>query len=505
MRSSKFALALPLLAATLALGACAAPTEGDDATGDTSQDVTGGSNAIESPVVFLFDKTAPSTAAPLCAGALISDTMVVTAKACVKDGATLVVGRAADKDGRGTHANVKAAHPSEDKNAEVIVLEIDKSMKGMHAVITHTPLRDGYTVNAFAATDGQHFWSPDKGEASSVDGSLTEETDTVASISPAKGQEICDGDMGAPVCSSVGGHLAGYDLPGGTCGLGGLITARVDPTSTGTTKGCSGSAFKVVKLGQYHDYLAKYAPGAFQPLKIDVALLSWLPAYAPDGLWGYKTKGDITACTLGTTALSALKPGVPTGKLNAKVSFANMDKKAAPYGRFGIALKTDPTNMRWLPAARLDDATGTKFDSSFEGTVNAAKNGDYIIAFRASANGGETWTQCDTDGIANGFSADKAIALTVTDATTTTPTPDSTTPQTTTPPSDPPATSGEEATQDDGSQYPTVNDPSADEPTAKPKTESGGCSQTGSSSPLGSSLPILGAVFGLLALKRKKR
>ena len=31
-------------------------------------------------------------------------------------------------------------------------------------------------------------------------------------------------------------------------------------------------------------------------------------------------------------------------------------------------------------------------------------DGEYVVAFRASANGGEVWTQCDTDGIENGFS-----------------------------------------------------------------------------------------------------
>ena len=504
MRSSRLALALPVLAVSLALGACAAPS--DESTDGTSQDVTGGTEAIESPVVFLFAKGSAADASPSCAGAMLSDTMVVTAKACVKDG--MIIGRAADSDGHGARANVKAVHPADDATVPVVVVELDRALAGTHAVITHTPLRDGYKVNAFAATDGKGWFTPGKGEASTVDGNVTEETDFIASITPDKGQEICDGDVGAPVCSSVGGHILSYELPGGTCGMSGLILSRVDPTAatTGTTKGCSSAPYQVAKLGQYHDYRAKYAPGAFQPLVIDKFILRDFP-YAPDGLWGYKTKGDIVACTLGSTALSALKPGVSTANLNAKVSFANMDTKAAPYGRFGIAPKSDPTNMRWLPAQKMDDASGAKFDTSYQGTVNAAKDGDYIIAFRASANGGETWTECDTDGIANGFTPEKALQLTISDATGTTTPPagsSTTTPQNTTPPSDPPSTGGEEATNEDGTPLPTTSDPTSDDdqPTTA-KSSSGGCSQTGS--PLGSSLPILGAAFALLAMRRRKR
>jgi hypothetical protein len=515
MRTRTAAWALPFLVVGLGLAGCAAETSGDGA-GDQTQDVTGGSGAIESPVVFLFDSTA-ADAAPKCAGAMIADTFAVTAKSCAKVG--LILGHAADKDGHGKRAQITKIHTPPGADADIVVVEVDKALKGTHALITHMPLRDGYAVNAFAATDGKGLFAPDKNDASSVAGTMIEETASHGSLVPAKGTEICDGDIGAPVCSSTGGKIAGYNLYG-TCGLSGLVVSRATPApavanGSPAEPSCSGGAWKIAQLGQYAEFLRSFAPKAFEPWFIDAPVLRDHPYYAPDGLWGYKTKGDVKACKLDAATLAPVAPGVASSKLTAKVSFAGMDKNAAAFGRFGIAPKSDPTNMRWLPA-KLTGTAGVAFDAQFDGVVSAQTAGDYFVAFRASANGGETWTVCDTGGIADGRAL-KAIVLKVADpsAPSTNPATPPSTP-TTTPSdtgstgstggegsySDPPATPGESTARDPGS------DPSEDyTPSTKSGADMGGCSM--SSAPLrnlgGTSLPMVGALLGLAALVRRRR
>ena len=518
MRSFNIAIVLPLLVASVGFAGCAAPAADDGSDGQT-QNVTGGSNAIESPVVFLFEGAAKDIA-PKCAGAMLADKFAVTAASCAKVG--LILGRAADKDGFGKRATVTKIHTPPGAASDIAVVELDRPLTGTHALITHMPLRDGYAVNAFAAMDGKGLFAPDKNEASSIAASMIEETTTHGSIVPAKGTEICDGDIGAPVCSSTGGKISGYNLYG-TCGLSGLVVSRVTPapaaapaaadpatTPPPAAASCSGGAWKVAQLGQHADFLKTFAPKAFQPWFIDAPILRDHPYYAPDGLWGYKTKGEVKACTLGTATLAPVAMSVASAKLTAKVSFAAMDKNAAAFGRFGIAPKSDPTKMRWLPAKQLGTAAGgTAFDADFEGIVSSAAAGEFVVAFRASANGGESWVSCDTDGIANGFAVEKALPLQVVDAnapsTPATPTTPESTPAATDPGySDPPATEGE-STEGDPSR-----DSSEDEfaPAAKkPASDSQGCAM--SSAPLqnlgGSSLPVFGVLLGLAALVRRRR
>ena len=510
MRPRQLAWILPLLVASLGAGACAAPSEGDE-TDDQTQHVTGGTGSVESPVVFLFEGGSAESA-PKCAGAMLSDTMAVTAKACAKEG--LVIGRAADKDGHGERAKIKAIHLPDGADADIAVVELDKALPGAIAVITHMPLRAGYAVNAFAAIDGKGLIAPDKNEASTVTATMTDETATHGSITPEKGSEICDGDIGAPVCSSTGGKIFGYNLYG-TCGLSGLVVSRVTSATPAavtpakpadpTAGKCSGGAWKVVQLGQHREFLAKLAPKAFEPLRVDKPIIRNYP-FVPEGLWGYKTKGDVKACTLDATKLDAVKPGVSSAKLHAKVSFAGMDKKAAAWGRFGIAPKSAPTNMRWLPAQKMDSASGAAFDSKFEGIVSAAVAGDYVVAFRASANGGETWTTCDTDGIENGYSAEKSLTLSIAEAPATPATPPpagAATPSNDSPPSDPPAQEGEPESTSNGS-----SDPLPDFTPTKKKDASGsdgGCSMSSTRAPVSSSLPIVGVLLGLVALGRRRR
>jgi hypothetical protein len=532
MRSQNLAWVLPFLVASVGLAGCAAPAS-DDGADDQTQDVTGGSSAIESPVVFLFE-SADSTVAPKCAGAMIADKFAVTAKSCAKVG--LVIGHAADKDGHGARAQVTQVHTPPGAESDIAVVELDRPLAGTHALITHMPLRDGYAVNAFAATDGKGLFAPDKNEASSIAGTMVEETATHGSIVPAKGTEICDGDIGAPVCSSTGGKIAGFNLYG-TCGLSGLVVSRVapaaaappaapgapatpgaDPAPAGTTPAtsaaCSGGAWKVAQLGRHAEFLKTFAPKAFQPWFIDKPILRNFPYYAPDGLWGYKTKGDVKACAIDAATLASVAPGASSPKLTAKVSFAGMEKNATAVGRFGIAPKSDPTNMRWLPAKLLGTAGGNSYSAQFEGVVSAPTAGDFVVAFRASANGGESWTSCDTDGIDNGFAVEKALSLKVADANA-----PSTNPSTppSMPQSTPPSESGSEGTYSDppaSAGESSDRDPSGDAeeevaPKKKESTDNKGCSISsarGSSGGLsGSVLPIAGVLFGLAALSRRRR
>jgi hypothetical protein len=517
MRSSNVARILPLLVAAVAFAGCATETA-DDGADNQRQDVTGGSSSIESPVAFLFESAA-ANAAPKCAGAMIADTFAVTAKSCAKEG--LILGRAADKDGRGARAKVIKVHTPTEADADIAVVELDRAIKGTHALITHMPLRSGYAVNAFAATDGKGLFAPDKNEASSVTATMIDETTTHGSIVPVKGTEICDGDIGAPVCSSTGGKIAGYNLYG-TCGLSGLVVARdavaAPPAGAAPAAGdaapassCSGGAWKVTQLGRYASFLKTFAPKAFQPWFIDKPIVRNYPYYAPEGLWGYKTKGDVTACSVDVMTLAKTAPGKASATMSATVAFANMDKNAAAWGRFGIAPKSAPTKMRWMPAAKMGDAGGAAFASSFEGVVSAAAPGDYVVAFRASANGGETWTTCDTDGIDNGFDPERALSLQVVDANAPQDTTPDTTPQDTPPSSpsgsegsysDPPATDGEASSDSD---YGT-SDPEEEVMPNKAAADGQGCAVS-SSSPLrgSSSLPLAGVLVGLAALVRRRR
>lgn len=510
-------LAALLVASVAAATGCAAPTE-EDGVDDQTSNVTGGSSGVDSPVVFLFEGSITKATAPKCVGAMLGDRVAVTAKSCAKTG--LTVGRAADKNGKGKTAKIKAVHVPEAADADIAVIELDKDLDGMHALITHMPLRDGYAVNAFASADSKgllDFLSPDKNEAASIKASVLEESSTHGSVTPAKGSEICGSDIGAPVCSSSAFKIMGKNITG-TCGLSGIVVGQMEaasasadgkPTAAGeepaaaTATTCSGKAWKVANLGVHAEFLKKYAPKAFQPLKY----LKLIP-YAPDGLYGYQTKGTVKSCSIDTKDIAGVKAGADSSKIVASVSFTGMDKKAAAFGRFGIAPKSDPTKMRWLPAKLIGSAKGAAYDTQFEGVVNAAANGDYVVGFRASANGGESWVQCDTDGIENGLQTDKLPPLKISDApgTTTPPTGGETQPQGEPPTSDyqdaPPTGGTEEATYPGDEEEPPAEE---EEATPKKKTDSSGCSMSNGSNGTSSALPIAAAMLGLVMVARRRR
>jgi len=542
MRSATRTFALFSLFALAASAVACAPAE-EESVDDSEQEVTGGSSAIESPVVYLFDG-AEATIAPKCAGALLGPKVAVTAKSCAKAG--LFLGRAADKDGKGARAKVTAVHVPDGPDADIAVVEIDREIGGVHALITHSPLRDGYAVNSIASADGKGVFAPNKGEASSIVARMTSETEMHGTIFPAKGSEICGGDIGAPVCSSTATKIAGFNVRG-TCGLSALVigpegaapaqSAPNGPNVAGEEGGrerpaqeapaaqevdamaCSAGPWKVVQLGRHAEFLRQFAPEAFEPLVIDKPILRNLP-YVPAGLWGHETGGTIAACKIETTKLDRVAAGAEA-KLTAKVSFANMEARATPFGRFGIAPKSAPTKMRWLPARATTQLNGTSFDATFEGTVAAVADGDYVVGFRASATGGEAWTQCDLDGIENGFSAEKLLSLEVGAGADPAETPGETEEPGETKPQDVPAPA--ESSSDSSSDYsdpPSTDDDydyadddasdwmGDEEPTIgkkKKKASAGGCSAAPNGANASSGLPMLGILLGLAAFIRRRR
>ncbi|MBN9168249.1 MAG: hypothetical protein BGO98_04285 [Myxococcales bacterium 68-20] len=519
MRSATTAFGLSLLiaAASSLVGCAPADDEGAD---EAQQDVTGGTSAIESPVVYLFEGA--NSLPPKCAGALLGEKVAVTAKACAKPG--MVVGRAANKDGKGTRARIAAVHVPDEADADIAVIELDRGIGGTRALITHAPLRDGYTINGIASADGAGFFDPDKGEASSIKGRMTSETEKHSTVFPAQGSQLCASDLGAPVCSSTGTKIAGFNIRG-TCGLTGLVIAaegaaadpangQADPAAAAAE--CSAGAWKVVQLGRYADFLRAFAPDAFKPLVIDKPILRNFP-YVPEGLWGYESGGTVTECKIETAKLDPIAAG-GEAKVTAKVSFKDMEARSAPFGRFGIALKSAPTKMRWLPARAAAAATkrGAAFDATFEGIVSALADGEYVVAFRASANGGEAWTQCDIDGIANGFSVDKTLELEVGAADKPAETPDDAKPEDAEPPAPADTTAPSSSSDSDYSDPSTSDDASDDDfrsddeegevaVAKKKKTSSNGCSASPNGTNASTGLPLLGLALGVAAFVRRRR
>ena len=487
--------------------ACAAPQEGDNADDQTS-DVTGGSDAVESSAVVLYDSMDRAATAK-CMGALIGEKVAITAKSCAKKGMVL---QRANKDS--DRVKIKAVR-APDGESDIAIVELDKAIEGTTAVITHMPLRAGYSVNGIAAAKSNGvlgFGGIDKGEPSAVTGSILDEAGKNASITPDWGTKICDGDLGAPVCSSTEMKIPYLNKRiMGTCGLSGIVIGRTDaaaappaamgdatPTA-GQTGSCSNKPWKVAQIGQHADFIKRYAPKAFEPMKIHRYRL------VPEGLWGYQTKGTVSRCNIETATLADVAPGAKSAKITAKVSFKDMDKRSAAWGRFGIAPKADATKMLWLPALKIGTAGGKQFDASFEGVVGAEKEGDYLVAFRASGNGGETWTQCDVDG--GEFSAEKAVPLKVGNGTPPAQ-PGETSPQET--PAPPSGDTGDtgysDSTSSEETSTPSEEAPPGEEETKKAdSSDKSGCSVSTNANGGLSALPVLGLLLGLAAVVRRRR
>lgn len=482
-----------------AVVACAPADEEAD---DSAARLTGGDGSSESSTVFLFE-SADTKLQPKCVGTLIAPTLAVTSRTCVKVGMT--VGRAADKDGKSSkRTTVKQLRTPDGDDVAITVVELGAAIGGTPAVITHAPLRGDYTVLSWSAKDEANFlgFGADKGEASSIDARLVSEDAQFSSLAPGKDKTICAGDVGAPVCSQKSGWVRG------TCGLAGVVIA---PETAGNLTdaangGCSAGNWKVATLGRHADFLKKLAPAAFQPITYTLA-----PTWTADGLWGYKSAGTVKTCKITTANLSDV-PANGAVTIKASASFTGMQERAAAYGRFGIARKDKPTEITWWPATATQSAKDVPaFDATFEGSVTAGADGDYIVLFRASGNGGESWQVCDMAGKADTVKAEKALPVRVGTAATTPTSPDGTTvPEGTTPTKPSTATSTATTTDysDAKSNLPeTEGDPGADEESdiAQPVTKkaAAGCSAApGASS---SSFGLVGVLLGLAAIVRRRR
>jgi hypothetical protein len=521
-----FRLLVPTLAGLLAASTTAGCASEEEDIEDGSQDVVGGTSKVESPVVYLFDGTNRGT--PTCSGALLGSRVAVTAKACAKTGMTIA--RAADRNGQGKRARVTQVEIPDGLDADIAVVAFDASIGGPHAVITHAPLKDGYSVNSRASspsTTGREDTVEGPTQAASIRARMVSETDAHGEILPASGSQICNSDLGAPVCSSIqASSLFGTKVTG-TCGLAGLVVGPSDapaPTTTAPPPGstaapqlegraCSSNAWKVAQLGRYAEFLRRFAPDAFEPIKVE-GLFGNSNTVVPADLWAFRSNGTVRACKIETPTLAPVPVG-GEARLTARVSFSNLQERAAPWGRFGIALKSAPTKVRWLPATPSNERTGTSFETSFSGAVSANVDGEYVVMFRASANGGETWTTCDTDGMENNFSLEKALALKV--GTGVAGTPATTTPGTApATPTDPspasdapsPTPAADSSSSSDGTSDETT--PEGDESAAadkdkKKKTKKeGGCS----AAPVGTGssryAPVLGLLLGLGVLGRRR-
>lgn len=511
-------IALAVVAAGFAGVACSAPAEEAE---ESNGAMTGGSSGSESPAVFFFD-TAAESASAKCGGALISNKYAVTAKSCAKVGQT--VGRAEDKNGKGVRAKVKAVHVPDEADAEIAVVELDEPIKGLYALVTNMPLRPAYTVAGMATKSEEGFLGlggVDKGTAASLKGNMTEENGTHGLLTPNKGTQICEGDIGAPVCSTSSTRILGRDWS--TCGLSGIVVgqagAKVDADGKATAGAeCSEKQWKVAPLGRHAAFLKKYAPETFKPI-VPEGFLGEITPIVPDGLWGYKSKADVASCTVETKTLSAIKPELPSSLLKAKVKFANVELNATPFGRWGIAPKSDPKNVRWLPA-RMIGVKAASFEGRFEGVVRSMEEGDYLVTFRVS-NGGEKWTDC-----AMSAPLELKVAKTASEQPSVPggggPTGDAgTTPETdagtidtdagtTTEPqsdtsdsySDPPADDSSSTSGDDSSEDGSGDGTST---TKKKKAADSGCSTSGGGFGSSTAVPALGALLGLAFLGRRRR
>src|SRR5262249_7779273 len=159
-------------------------------------------------VYFFADKTTQQTR---CVGALLSDTMAITAAACAKTG--LFVGRATDQeDDQPTRGKITTVHLPTEPNPDIAIVELDRKFSGTHAVIAHIPLKDGYTISSVASDNSGGFLAPRQGQSASVSGRMISETDTESLLVPKTGTKICAGDLGAPVCSSSSTQFNGVKV-----------------------------------------------------------------------------------------------------------------------------------------------------------------------------------------------------------------------------------------------------------------------------------------------------
>jgi hypothetical protein len=512
-----FALFVPFL------GGCSSSGEEAD---DADQAVVGGDDDPESATVFLFASEAPKIK-PSCIGAMISPRMAVTLRSCAKEG--LIVGRADMAQGRTVRAVAKKVHVPQ--TGEIAVLELDRDLAGSYAQVTHAPLAQEYAISGIASVDGGFWWwNPNEGEGSTVQGRLVSETDTNATLKPNEGQLICATDIGAPVCSTT--STGWFD--GKTCGLSALLLSagqetKVEQGKAAPPAGCSAGDAQVVKLGPHAEFLKGLAPEAFRPYVRG--------NYVSPGLWGFDTAGTVQSCKIETSDVPTIAPAKEL-RLKASAKFTLMAEHARAVGEFGLALKSDPTKVTWLPAKASRDSSASyiptgegppavihepAFDSTFEGRLTPATDGEFVLAFRVSANGGETWTVCGKDGSTSPtIDPAKSTPVSVTpDGSAPTQPPQTNPPTSTTPPGATPApttqpppvvttgASADSADSEDGAATTEPTPTPSFTPRKKKKSNEDGCSASPAARAAGtrgaSNAGTFGLMLGLAALAKKAR
>lgn len=526
------AIALLLLSSSVVVACSAAESSDGDSQAESA---TGGSVQDEASFLHVFS---PTQDQPICAGAIIADKAIVVPRSCVRD--DLQVGLAS----RGDHpfgfnkAKVTKVHIPERGPADIAVLEIEKKLASSANLVTRAPLRDGYTIFARQSVDDGIFGNP-VGYTTQMPGALLTATETQATLLPAQGTKLCMRDLGAMVCSSAESTgLLGLG-PKDRCGLAGIVVAAPEG---GVLDGneCSGEGWKIAPLGLYADFLKQFAPKLFDKI-VDSSIFG-TSTFVPDGLWGYDSAGNVKSCELSTTKLDPAKKNVKQ-TVRGKASFEGMGGHAEPVAHFGIAKKSAPNVITWIPSQRGSLAKTVAFDDTFTTDIGAALDGDYIVTLRISANGGESWKRCDD--------ATKPLGLAVGDSATAPANPPPTVAADAGSPPPPPAThdagapppssgsdagtappkpngAGDDDDDDTAAPVPAPSDPpkapkkpktsapssDGDENNASPgsqdkvvpattATADSGCS-TSPGAPSGN-LPVIGLLFGLVALVRRRR
>jgi MYXO-CTERM domain-containing protein len=505
-----------------AVAACSAA--GTDGADSQTANATGGTTQDEASFLHVF---APNEETPVCAGALIADKAIVVPRSCVRDDLEVGLSSRGDNPFSWNKTKVTKVHIPERGPADIAVLEIEKPLASSANLVTRAPLRAGYTIFARQSVKDGIFGNP-VGYTTQMPGALLTATETQATILPQTGAKLCMRDLGAMVCSSTESTgLLGLG-PRDRCGLAGIVVA---PPESGTLDldECSGEGWKIAPLGLYAEFLKQFAPKLFNPI-VDAHIFG-TSTFVPDGLWGYDSAGDVKSCELSTPKLDAAKKNVKQ-LVRGKASFEGMGGHAEAIAHFGIAKKNAPNVITWIPAQRGSLVKATAFDDTFTADIGAAVDGDYIVTLRISANGGETWKRCDD--------VTKPLALTVGDSPAPTNPPPVSPPSSTDAGAPPPASTADAGSaapppkagdddDDTSAPVPAPTDPPPAAPThpKKPKSsESGengaapggedrivpaatttttdsGCSTApGSAS---SNLPVIGLLFGLVALARRRR
>ena len=536
MASMVRSTALLLALSSVGLLAVACSTSASDDAGTDTANATGGTSGKDASFVYVFS---PASENPVCTGALIADKAVVIARSCLAEDLQVSLGKRGDDPLFFNKAKVIKSHVPDRLPADIAVLELDSKIASPNNMVTRYPLRAGYTVYARqSASEGfLGLGGASPGTTTRLLGALVNTTDTQASLLPGTGSKLCTQDLGAMVCSSTE-KTDLFDLtPRDKCGLAGIVVAAPEGGLL-DKNGCSNEAWKVAPLGLYEEFLSQFAPNLFKPYTSGGLLGTGLGAktFVPDGLWGYDSAGDVASCSIETATLENAKK-FEMRSVRAKASFKGMAKHAEAVGQIGIASKDAPNTIWWTPATRGSLTATEAFDDTFTQEIGANADGEYIVTYRVSANGGESWTRCDDTKrplalVVNGeTTAPKVVTPPTTTTTTTTPPPadagappaadaGTTAPPTAKPPvvspeppaepkakkpaTDDPSDDGEGEGEDDGLNQPS-NPSNSDKvvSASSPRTSDSGCSTAPGSA--GGNLPMIGLLFGLAALIRRRK